>query len=71
MNSEEMSEKIVEDLFELGSEPHNPTQRIQFMGGKYPDAETAQGGMGRAALKAFFEHKLNGWLLHIGNDLSE
>ena len=51
--------KIVERLFALGADgPKNKIQRIQFMGGTYPDNEIPQGGMCKTALITFIDEEL-------------
>lgn len=40
-----LAEAVAKDIFELGNEPDSPCHRIEFKGGKHPNAETAQGGM--------------------------
>lgn len=44
-----LSVKLARDLFMLGDGP-TPCQRIQFLGGKYPDDEIEQGGLCESAL---------------------
>lgn len=46
----DMAAFIARAIFESGSVPHDKAQRIQFMGGKYPDWETALGGYGEHGL---------------------
>lgn len=41
--------QIARDIMEMGNFP-TPCQRIQFMGGTYPDDELPQGGLCEAAL---------------------
>ena len=48
---------LARDLIELGS-ARTKCHRIEFKGGTYPDAETAQGGMNEAALARFFAERL-------------
>jgi hypothetical protein len=47
--SADLADKIARDIFAEGDE-RTPCQRIQFMGGTYPDGETNQGGYCEAAL---------------------
>ncbi len=44
-----IADKIARHIFEIGDEPESKTQRLQFMGGKYPD-EVDQGGLNEIAL---------------------
>lgn len=37
--------RIARDIFLAGSRPGSRCQRLQFLGGEYPDKEIAQGGM--------------------------
>lgn len=41
---------IARYIMKLGDEPNSPAQRIQFMGGKWPEHEIAQGGLNEEAL---------------------
>jgi len=41
----ELSLKIARDIFMTGNELNDPCQRIQFLGGTYPDDEHDAGGM--------------------------
>ena len=52
------ADRIVEALFEAGSEKDDKCQRIAFMGGTYPLNETMLGGSGRTALKAWLTEQL-------------
>lgn len=47
---DELARKIARAIFETGDETHDTVQRIQFMGGTYPDHETALGGLCEVAL---------------------
>ena len=53
MDKKELSEHIARKIFEVGDEINSPTQRIQFIGGEYPDNEKTQGGMCERALRDF------------------
>lgn len=44
-----LADKIARDIMSEGDGP-TPCQRIQFMGGKYPDAELGQGGLCESSL---------------------
>ena len=59
--SEELAKYLTKELFDIGNEPESPTQRIQFMAGKWPDNETSQGGMGKIAMIKFFATRLEAW----------
>lgn len=39
-----LAAKIARDIFSMGDR-QTPCQRIQFMGGEYPDDETSNGGL--------------------------
>jgi hypothetical protein len=54
MNNIERGIRIARELFKLGDMPRDKTQRIEFKGGTWPEAETGLGG--------FCEHALAGWL---------
>ena len=58
INYQNFAEQLANALFIRGSEPDDKAQRIQFMGGRYPDNETKLGGLGRTALTEFFEVEL-------------
>lgn len=45
-----LADKIARAIFAAGDEPGSPCNRIQFKGGKWPDAERNQGGYGEAPL---------------------
>ena len=47
----ELADYLAHAIFAAGNEPHDRVQRIQFMGGKYPDHETKMGGYCREALR--------------------
>lgn len=52
-NEQYLAAKIARELFAFGSEPSRDggiVQRIQFVGGKYPDHEIALGGLCETAL---------------------
>ena len=60
MTNKELAKKLVNDLFECGSEPNSPAKRIQFMGGSWAEGtETDQGGFCKEALEGFIERRLN------------
>jgi len=50
-----LAEAVAKDIFELGREPNSPCHRIEFIGGKYPDAEKPQGGMCEASFAHVIE----------------
>jgi hypothetical protein len=47
----ELADYLSHAIFAAGNEPFDRVQRIQFMGGKYPDHETKLGGYCREALR--------------------
>ena len=57
--SEELAKKIAREIFELGDEPNSPTQRLSFVGGKWPDNEKHQGGIAEYPLMRLIEKVLN------------
>jgi hypothetical protein len=62
----EIGHKLAEALFEAGNEPGNPCQRIEFKGGRYPENETANGGLCFTALSGFLARKLSAYLPNKG-----
>lgn len=52
---------LAENIFNLGDYPNSPCNRMQFKGGKWPDAERDQGGIveGRLASLIFVFLKKN------------
>lgn len=54
-----LAELIARDIFHSGDEPGSATQRIQFMGGKYPDNELPQGGLCELALAKLIEESID------------
>jgi len=56
MDAELLADKIAAAIFECGAYRGSPCNRIQFMGGRWPDNEKAQGGMCFTALQEFI-HK--------------
>lgn len=63
--SDKLAEDITRKLFELGGDK-TPCQRIQFMGGTFPDNEIPQGGLGRDPLKAVIKRAIERSLWEIG-----
>lgn len=56
-----LAAKLARAIFEVGDEPMKlggPTQRLQFMGGRYPDAEKDMGGLNEASLTAVIARAL-------------
>lgn len=49
-NNEILAHIITDHLFDLGSEPGSPAQRIAFKGGTFPDNEKSQGGLCKDSL---------------------
>ena len=62
MSSEISLAKIIaRAIFECGDELHEfggATQRVQFMGGVWPDSEKGMGGLDEASLARVIEHVL-------------
>ena len=52
-----IARQIARGIREMGDGP-TPCQRIQFLGGTYPDAEIAQGGLCEEALVKCIEKTL-------------
>jgi hypothetical protein len=46
----DVAAKLARGIFTAVDDPHDKVQRIQFMGGTYPDKETDLGGMDERAL---------------------
>ncbi len=56
-----LATKLARAIFEIGDEPKihgGNVQRIQFMGGTYPDAERALGGLCESSLESFLDYTL-------------
>jgi hypothetical protein len=58
VSDEELAKAIARSIFEVGDEPHDKAQRIQFMGGRYPGRETILGGLSESSLASFLSHAL-------------
>lgn len=54
----EIGRTIAREIFAIGDEAKNPCQRIEFKGGKWPDEETNNGGIGEGPLAGFIADKL-------------
>ena len=50
MDNIQLATDIARHIFAVGDEPSDVAHRIEFKGGKYPDAETALGGFCEPAL---------------------
>lgn len=52
--------RLARAIFALGDagEDNDKTQRIQFMGGTYPDHETNLGGVCESSLASFLDYEL-------------
>lgn len=48
-----LASTIATALFSCGDEPNSPCQRIEFLGGEYPDNEIPQGGLNKDSLINF------------------
>ena len=44
------AKELARYIMSIGDKPNNPVQRMQFMGGKWGDKETPQGGINEIAL---------------------
>lgn len=58
MDKRDLAKLICRDIFECGDEPDSPAQRLQYMGGTYPNDEVAQGGLCPAALTRLITRSL-------------
>lgn len=57
-----LATKLARMIFEIGDEPARlggKVQRIQFMGGDYPDGEIPLGGLCESSLEHFLDHALH------------
>lgn len=63
--SDKLAEDITRRIFELGSDK-TPCQRIQFMGGSFPENEIPQGGLGREPFKKAIKKAIERSLWEIG-----
>lgn len=59
MTNAEMGAYLAREIFELGSEPTDIVQRLEFKGGRYPDAETNLGGLSESSLADFIAYALD------------
>ncbi len=50
-----LSRKIARGVFRIGDELNDPCQRIQFLGGTYPDCEHDAGGINESGLAIAIE----------------
>lgn len=55
-----MAKKIAKHIFDAGSDrsPDGKVNRIQFMGGKWPDNEIPMGGLNEIALASVIENAI-------------
>lgn len=56
-----LATKLARAIFEIGDEPRitgGKVQRIQFMGGEYPDGEIPLGGVCESSLESFLDYTL-------------
>lgn len=55
-----LATKLARAIFEIGDEPilGGKVQRLQFMGGTYPDDERPLGGLCESSLEAFLDYTL-------------
>ena len=59
MNNVELAKRLAREIFELGDDPHDKAQRIEFKGGTYPDHETKLGGLCESSLAQYLEYALD------------
>lgn len=59
MNNVKRGAELARRLFAVPNEPGDRTQRIEFKGGKYPEAETNLGGYCESALAEWFTAELD------------
>lgn len=57
-----LSHAVARDIFRVGDESDNPCQRLEFKGGKWPETETAQGGLCEKALAREIENSICLWI---------
>lgn len=55
---ESLASSIADAIFKVGYEPGEPTTRIQFMSGEWPDNEKEQGGLCLDSLRRVIALKL-------------
>ena len=55
---DELEKRIARAIFACGDQPNDKVQRIQFMGGQWPDGETDLGGMCEEALATLIAKNL-------------
>ena len=59
IEQKELAEKVARDIMAIGDEPNSKAQRLQYMGGEYPDNEKKQGGLCENALADVIEESLH------------
>lgn len=57
--SKELASYLARQIFKLGDEGADRTQRLEFKGGEWPDKETDLGGVCEVALVSFLERVIN------------
>jgi len=63
----DLADYLAHAIFAQGNECHDRVQRIQFMGGKYPDHETKLGGYCREALRDCIKRAIDARPRFFGN----
>lgn len=62
LTHEEMGKRLARAIFKAGDlAPHDYVQRLQFMGGTYPNAERPLGGFSEMALAEYLRTTLEDW----------
>jgi len=56
--SNDLATFLARKIFELGDDPGDKCQRIEFKGGKWPDNETCMGGICESALVTFLRSRI-------------
>ena len=67
MKTSELAKLLTDDIFKDGSEPGDPCQRIQFMGGIWPNNETILGGYAKESFQNRLETLLR---MHFGDNIN-
>lgn len=59
MENKELAAYLARQIFEIGDEPNDKAQRLEFKGGTYPDHETNLGGLSESSLADFIHYALD------------
>lgn len=59
MTNQELAKHLARRIFEIGDEPGDKAQRMEFKGGTYQDHETNLGGLVERSLAEFLEYELD------------